>query len=531
MLEQNAYLQQYHMALAPFLGIQPPPVLSPRGNAEEEIALQALQHMKNVPPSSLAGNANAAGAVGTRTPQRTSATRGEGARAHARDAIRGRSNPGRPGTRRDARDAARVEDARPPRTRARSTMLFVLGRREIPIVGPADARAEKIPRRFRSRGFFFFPQSHPSTHHPHRLVAPAPPCRVPAAPSRGASDPSNPSSEVSDHAHVALAAFANRGSPSRAYVKRHEFWKHKKKAERASGLARRSATTSPAESAHFGGLETPETPETPETGAENDDAFKRSAADVDSSECNELDSKAPEPLEAVARAAARRPPPTTRGFYDTSGGGEGAPPGAKDELAKEWAALTTWIRMNLHQPRTARRKVLFVGHHPTLNPVPDVDVAENGEASDGAAGEAPASTAGSKRKTRDRASGDGSNADARGGSNGSKNRRTCASVSLRGRKREEDDFVFVLNPDLEWSDVGHDTRVRMKTLVAETMDIFERKYKKRKVWEWERKVQKYRPPGTNKTFNVPLGNVVRGIQEAYFIFNPDERPEGCGGGG
>lgn len=90
--------------------------------------------------------------------------------------------------------------------------------------------------------------------------------------------------------------------------------------------------------------------------------------------------------------------------------------------------------------------------------------------------------------------------------------------------------MFVLNPDLDWSDVGHDTRVRMKTLVAETMDIFERKYKKRKVWEWERKVQKYRPPGTNKTFNVPLGNVVRGIQEAYFIFNPDERPEGGGGG-
>ena len=81
-LEQSAYLQQYHAAMAPFLGIQHPPVQSPRGNAEEEIALQALQHMKNVPPSSLAGNANAApGAVGTRTPQRTSATRGEGARA------------------------------------------------------------------------------------------------------------------------------------------------------------------------------------------------------------------------------------------------------------------------------------------------------------------------------------------------------------------------------------------------------------------------------------------------------------------
>jgi hypothetical protein len=158
--------------------------------------------------------------------------------------------------------------------------------------------------------------------------------------------------------------------------------------------------------------------------------------------------------------------------------------------------------------------------------LPEVESPEGapGEGAPGAA-TAPSATAGSKRKAQS-TSGDGGNADAHGGG---KTRRTCASS--RGRKREEDDFVFVLNPDLEWSDVGHDTRVRMKTLVAETMDIFERKYKKRKVWEWERKVQKYRPPGTNKTFNVPLGNVVRGIQEAYFIFNPDERPEGGGGGG
>ena len=340
---------------------------------------------------------------------------------------------------------------------------------------------------------------------------------------------SNPSSEVSDHAHVALAAFANRGSPSRAYVKRHEFWKHKKKAERASGGVvsgtGRSATTSPAESAHFGGVPTPESPE---TGA--DDAaratFMRTVADERdlSSDCNDESLSRPE-VEAAAGAAARRPPPTARGFYDTSGGGEGAPPGAKDELAKEWAALTTWIRMNLHQPRTARRKVLFVGHHPTLNPLPEVESPEAapGEGAPGAA-TAPSATAGSKRKAQS-TSGDGGNADIHASG---KARRTCASS--RGRKREEDDLVFVLNPDLEWSDVGHDTRVRMKTLVAETMDIFERKYKKRKVWEWERKVQKYRPPGTNKTFNVPLGNVVRGIQEAYFIFNPDERPEGGGGG-
>ncbi|GFH10538.1 uncharacterized protein HaLaN_05865 [Haematococcus lacustris] len=29
---------------------------------------------------------------------------------------------------------------------------------------------------------------------------------------------------------------------------------------------------------------------------------------------------------------------------------------------KGWAALTTWLRSNLHQPRTAKRQILFVGH-------------------------------------------------------------------------------------------------------------------------------------------------------------------------
>ncbi|GFH12726.1 uncharacterized protein HaLaN_08466 [Haematococcus lacustris] len=53
-------------------------------------------------------------------------------------------------------------------------------------------------------------------------------------------------------------------------------------------------------------------------------------------------------------------------------GGQG---GARDEEAggaaggdeeggsdKGWAALTTWLRSNLHQPRTAKRQILFVGH-------------------------------------------------------------------------------------------------------------------------------------------------------------------------
>lgn len=37
---------------------------------------------------------------------------------------------------------------------------------------------------------------------------------------------------------------------------------------------------------------------------------------------------------------------------DREGGGESD---------KDWAALTTWLRMNLHHPRTAKRQVLFVG--------------------------------------------------------------------------------------------------------------------------------------------------------------------------
>mmetsp|Transcript_17780 Transcript_17780/g.58183 ORF Transcript_17780/g.58183 Transcript_17780/m.58183 type:complete len:222 (+) Transcript_17780:2455-3120(+) len=39
----------------------------------------------------------------------------------------------------------------------------------------------------------------------------------------------------------------------------------------------------------------------------------------------------------------------------------------RNERNKEWAALTTWLRMNLHQPRTAKRKVLFIGKKDPAN--------------------------------------------------------------------------------------------------------------------------------------------------------------------
>ena len=195
---------------------------------------------------------------------------------------------------------------------------------------------------------------------------------------------------------------------------------------------------------------------------------------------------------------------------------------AKDELAKEWAALTTWIRMNLHQPRTNKRKVLFVGHHPRLHPVPGAEAAI---AESFAEGEA------TRWRGRLGPSGEviGGGDSRGGGSNPGGGKRAKVSDNGSGATRkgriDGEDFVFVLNPEIDWSDVNIDTRVRMRTLVAETMDIFKRKYAKRKEHEWERKVQKYKPPGSRdgRTFNVPLGNVVRGIQETFYRHEPEAR--------
>ena len=167
-------------------------------------------------------------------------------------------------------------------------------------------------------------------------------------------------------------------------------------------------------------------------------------------------------------------------FNDTRGGHDDSPAAVLTEENKEWAALTTWIRMNLHQRRTAKRKVLFVGHHPKHNPVPGVKprefVDEEKDCSGGIAGR--------KRKAS---------------------------------KRGVDGFTFMLNPELDWSDVNHHTRERMKTLVEETKRVFTKKYKKREPWEWTCKLQAYRPDsGEGKTFLVPLRDVVRGIQEVFF---------------
>mmetsp|Transcript_9200 Transcript_9200/g.37625 ORF Transcript_9200/g.37625 Transcript_9200/m.37625 type:complete len:220 (-) Transcript_9200:2749-3408(-) len=181
--------------------------------------------------------------------------------------------------------------------------------------------------------------------------------------------------------------------------------------------------------------------------------------------------------------------------------------------------------MNLHQPRTNKRKVLFVGHHPRLHPVPGAaaamgetrDEAERWRGRLGPSGEVIGSIDGGGEGGGKRAKVSGSIPSPSNGHN--------ACGGTRKGRIDGEDFVFVLNPEIDWSDVNIDTRVRMRTLVAETMDIFARKYTKRKTHEWQRKVQKYKPPGSKdgRTFNVPLGAVVRGIQETYYRHEPEAR--------
>ena len=174
--------------------------------------------------------------------------------------------------------------------------------------------------------------------------------------------------------------------------------------------------------------------------------------------------------------------------------------------------------MNLHQPRTNKRKVLFVGHHLRLHPVPGAEAAI-GETRDEA----------ERWRGRLGPSGEVIGSIDGGAGGGGKRAKVSGDAHDGGGTRkgriDGEDFVFVLNPEIDWSDVNIDTRVRMRTLVAETMDIFRRKYTKRKTHEWQRKVQKYKPPGSKdgRTYNVPLGAVVRGIQETYYRHEPEAR--------
>ena len=117
--------------------------------------------------------------------------------------------------------------------------------------------------------------------------------------------------------------------------------------------------------------------------------------------------------------------------------------------------------MNLHQPRTNKRKVLFVGHHPRLHPVPGAEAAI-GETRDEA----------ERWRGRLGPSGEVIGSIDGGAGGGGKRAKVSGDAHDGGGTRkgriDGEDFVFVLNPEIDWSDVNSDTRDRMRTLVAAT---------------------------------------------------------------
>jgi len=120
-----------------------------------------------------------------------------------------------------------------------------------------------------------------------------------------------------------------------------------------------------------------------------------------------------------------------------------------------------------------------VGHHPRLNPVPGVVLPAAAAADhhhhhhDSADGAGNQSGGGNDQNTN------GKRGRTLGGGGG-----RCGGGVGGGGGGGGSGFVFVLNPELDWNDVSFDTRVRMKTLVAETGDTFAHKYKKRKSGDW-----------------------------------------------
>lgn len=108
---------------------------------------------------------------------------------------------------------------------------------------------------------------------------------------------------------------------------------------------------------------------------------------------------------------------------------------------REWAALTTWLRMNIHHARTNRKLVPFLGSkHP-----------------------------------------------------------------------KSGIWTFSLNPKLTLADLGEDTQSRLAGLIEEAKAAFQRKYPNRPPEEWESKTQRYRPPGSNQYWQVPVGDMVSSL--------------------
>jgi hypothetical protein len=162
--------------------------------------------------------------------------------------------------------------------------------------------------------------------------------------------------EEEDEDEEGFAAHVARKTAGRAYVKRHQSW-------RSDHINHHAAATAAA-------AETDKWESTDDDDVDNNNNHdrnnnvdnrnhrsagdhRRSSSDEDDEE-EEDDEDSPEARGKGITGEKRKQ--LHGGEYPAAAGGNfvlgGGALHAKDERDKEWAALTTWIRMNLHQPRT-----------------------------------------------------------------------------------------------------------------------------------------------------------------------------------
>ena len=78
-------------------------------------------------------------------------------------------------------------------------------------------------------------------------------------------------------------------------------------------------------------------------------------------------------------------------------------------------------------------------------------------------------------------------------------------VLFVGRRDEKTHtWAFRLNDSITWDDLSPDTKSRLRSLAAEAEAAYARKFPHRRSELWGLRVQKYRPPGSNRLYQVSL---------------------------
>ncbi|PSC70444.1 hypothetical protein C2E20_6166 [Micractinium conductrix] len=171
-----------------------------------------------------------------------------------------------------------------------------------------------------------------------RFVAPAPPAQVveprrrPAATASASHDPTDSEGEDVEYrpSKVRVMPAASSSSPTAAPLARRTYTWRGVSTKRAEKQRRQLEALAAAQA-----------------GAAPGDAAASPAASSGSAGSTGM----PSPTAEAAAAATARATQLVAAQAEDSG----------KEGDRDWAALTTWLRMNIHNPRTAKKVVLFVG--------------------------------------------------------------------------------------------------------------------------------------------------------------------------